>query len=140
MFTLNCKGKIVEFNTPIVMGIINTTPDSFYDKSRKNNVDDALFIAEKMINDGATILDIGGQSTRPGSEMISVDEELKRVIHIIESFHTKFPETIISIDTFHSRVAIEAVDEGALMVNDISGGNLDEKMFSTIATLNVPYV
>lgn len=140
MFTLNCKGKIVEFNEPIVMGIINTTPDSFYEKSRQTTIDDALFIAEKMLKEGATILDIGGQSTRPGSEMISVDEELKRVIPIIESFHKNFPETIISVDTFQSQVAKHAVDTGARMVNDISGGNLDVEMFSTVAKLKVPYV
>ncbi len=140
MFTLNCKGKILKFDAPIAMGIINATPDSFYKNNRQTNIDEALFVAEKMLKDGATILDIGGQSTRPGSEMISVDEELKRVIPIIESVHQKFPKTIISIDTFQSQVAKLAVDAGALMVNDISGGNLDEEMFLTVAKLKVPYI
>ena len=140
MFSLNCKAQIFEFGCPIVMGILNLTPDSFYAKSRQNSIDDALFTADQMIQDGVTILDIGGQSTRPGSEMISVDEELKRVIPIIESVYQKFPETIISIDTFQSSVAMEAVEAGALMVNDISGGNLDTAMFATVATLDVPYV
>lgn len=140
MFTLDCKGKIFEFGSAIVMGIINATPDSFYDKSRKSTIDEALFVAEKMVQDGATILDVGGQSTRPGSEMISIDEELKRVIPLIEGIHQKFPEVIISVDTFQSRVAKIAVEAGARMVNDISGGSLDETMFSTVAQLNVPYV
>ncbi len=140
MFKFNCKEKEFVFDEPIVMGIINTTPDSFYEASRLTNIDEALFVAEKMLKDGASILDIGGQSTRLGSEMISTDKELKRVIPIIETIHKKFPETIISIDTFQSQVAIEAVDAGALMVNDISGGNLDDNMFSTVAKLKVPYI
>jgi dihydropteroate synthase len=140
MFALKIKEELVEFKQPIVMGIINTTPDSFYTNSRKRNIDDALFVADKMLNDGATIIDVGGQSTRPGSEMITIDEELKRVIPVIESIHQKFPKAIISIDTFQSKVAVEAVYAGALMVNDISGGNLDKAMFSTVAKLKVPYV
>ncbi len=122
------------------MGIINTTPDSFYENSRQSTIDDALFVTDKMLNDGATIVDIGGQSSRPGSEMISVEEEMKRVIPIIESIHQKFPEVIISIDTFQSDVAKQAIEAGASMVNDISGGNLDGEMFSVVAKLKVPYV
>ena len=140
MFTLNFKNKVVEFNQPIVMGIINTTPDSFYARSRQHNIDEALFVAEKMLNDGATILDVGGQSTRPGSEIISIDEELKRVIPIIESIHLKFPSAFISIDTFQSAIAQQAVAAGGVMVNDVSGGNLDSEMFLTVAKLQVPYV
>ncbi len=140
MFTLYFKDEVVKFNQPIVMGIINTTPDSFYINSRKQQIDDALFEVEKMLTDGATIIDIGGQSTRPGSELISVDDELKRVIPIIESIHKKFPDALISIDTFQSEVAKQAIDAGALIVNDISGGSLDNEMFTTVAKLNVPYI
>jgi dihydropteroate synthase len=122
------------------MGIVNATPDSFYTESRKQTIDDALFLTEKMLNDGATFIDIGGQSTRPTSEQISIDEELKRVIPIIESVINRFPETKISIDTFNAFVAKQAVETGAIMVNDISGGTSDESMFETVASLEVPYI
>ncbi len=122
------------------MGIVNATPDSFYTESRKQTIDDALFLTEKMLNDGATFIDIGGQSTRPTSEQISIDEELKRVIPIIESVINRFPETKISIDTFNAFVAKQAVEAGAMMVNDIGGGKLDELMFETVAKLEVPYI
>lgn len=140
MFTLNCKGKLLVIDEPIVMGIINTTPDSFYSGSRTNVVDDILLRAEKMINDGATILDIGGQSTRPNSQLISAEEEIKRVLPAIEAIHKKFPEQIISIDTFYASVAKEAVNAGAAIVNDVSAGTMDADIFSTVAALNVPYV
>jgi dihydropteroate synthase len=140
MFTLNCKGKLLVFDKPLVMGIINITPDSFYEGSRFLEKDEVLRQAEKMIKEGADILDIGGQSTRPGSEQISADEELKRVIGNIETIHQNFPEAIISIDTWYSKVAYEAVKAGAGMVNDISAGNMDEEMLKTVALLKVPYV
>src|SRR5438045_7073784 len=116
MFTLNCKGKLLVLDTPLVMGIINITPDSFYQGSRFVEIDEVLKQAEKMVKDGADILDIGGQSTRPGSEKISSVEELKRVIGSIESIHKNFPETIISIDSWYSKVVYEAVQAGASMV------------------------
>lgn len=140
MFTLNCKGRLLVIDQPIVMGIINTTPDSFYSGSRTNVVDEILLRAEKMINDGATILDIGGQSTRPKSAQISTDEELKRVLPAIEAIHKKFPEQLVSIDTFYSNVAKQAVDAGASIVNDVSAGTMDEDILLTVAQLNVPYV
>lgn len=140
MFTLNCKGKLLVLDKPLVMGIINITPDSFYEGSRVVERDDVMKQAEKMISEGADIIDIGGQSTRPGSEKIPVDEELKRVIKNIEVIHKKFPDVIISIDTYYSKVAIEAVNAGASIVNDISAGNLDDLMLSTVASLNVPYI
>ena len=127
-------------DSPIVMGIINTTPDSFYSGSRKSKVDEALQTAAQMLNDGAAILDIGGQSTRPGSEQISAAEELKRVIPIIEAIHKEFPESFISIDTYHATVAEHAVEAGASIVNDISGGMMDENMLATVANLKVPFV
>ena len=140
MFTLSIKNENVEFNKPVVMGIINLTPDSFFENSRKQNEDAVLFEVDKMMNEGATFIDIGGQSTRPGSEMISVDEELKRVLTSLELITKKFPEVKISIDTFYSKVAHEAIHAGAVIVNDVSGGSFDDKMFSTVALLNVPYV
>jgi dihydropteroate synthase len=141
MFTLNCKGKLISTEIPIIMGIINATPDSFYEGDLAKGMDGILSLAEKMIKDGATILDIGGQSTRPNSERISVEEELERVIPIIEMIHARFPETIISIDTYQSKVAIAAVQAGASMVNDISGGQMDAEMIPTVARMrNVPYI
>jgi dihydropteroate synthase len=140
MFTLNCKGRILVVDKPLVMGIINTTPDSFYSGSRHQATDDILRQAEKMLKDGATILDIGGQSTRPGSEKISEDEEIKRVMAPIEAINRNFPEAFISVDTYYSKVVTEAVAAGACIVNDISGGNIDSKMIATVAALKVPYV
>ncbi|OIQ96012.1 dihydropteroate synthase [mine drainage metagenome] len=140
MFTLDCKGRLLIIDSPVVMGIINATPDSFYSGSRKSTVDAALHTAEQMLGEGATILDIGGQSTRPGSEKISVDEELLRVIPIIEAISKKFPQSFISIDTYHSAVAKHAVDAGAAIVNDISSGLMDTKMLTTVAKLKVPFV
>jgi len=140
MFTLNCKGRLLVIDKPIVMGIINATPDSFYSDSRQQNTDAILKKAEQMLKEGATILDIGGQSTRPGSEKLDADVELKRVIAPIEAIYTNFPEAFISIDTYFSLVAKEAVSAGASIVNDISAGSIDSEMISTVASLNVPYV
>jgi len=140
MFVLNCKGRLLVVDKPLVMGIINVTPDSFYSGSRFNLASDVLPQVEKMIKEGATIIDVGGQSTRPGSQQLSAEAELERVIGIIESIHFNFPDTVISIDTFHAKVAIDAVAAGASMVNDISAGGLDLNMISTVSSLNVPYV
>ncbi len=123
------------------MGIINATPDSFYEGDLAKGMDGILGLAENMIKDGATILDIGGQSTRPNSQRIFTEEEITRVIPIIEMIHAHFPETIISIDTYQSKVAIAAVQAGASMVNDISGGQMDAEMIPTVAHMrNVPYI
>lgn len=140
MFTLNCKGKVLVIDKPIVMGIINATPDSFYEGSRFRTTDEILRQAERIITEGGDIVDVGGQSTRPGSEPISNEEELKRVVGPIEAIHRRFPEAIISVDTYHSVVATQCVQAGASMVNDISSGNLDNAMLSTVAALKVPYV
>jgi dihydropteroate synthase len=140
MFTLHCKERILKIDSPIVMGIINSTPDSFYEGSRQLNTDKALHKAEQMINEGATILDIGGQSTRPDSTLIEADEELRRVLPVIECIRKKFPEIFISIDTFYAKVAKNAMHAGADIVNDISGGNMDENMLATVASLQVPFV
>ncbi len=140
MFTLNCKGRLLVADKPLLMGIINATPDSFYAGSRQQGIDAILRHAEKMLREGATILDIGGQSTRPGSERIGVEEELARVIGPVETLQKNFPEAFLSIDTYQSRVAKEAVAAGASIINDISAGSLDEQMIGTVAELQVPYV
>lgn len=140
MFTLNCKGRSLVVDKPLVMGIINATPDSFFEGSRSKGIDAILKKAGQMLDEGADILDIGGQSTRPGSEKISIEEELKRVIGPVEAIQKKFPDSFVSIDTYYSKVANEAVNAGASIINDISGGNLDKNMFSTVAALQVAYV
>ena len=140
MFILNCKGRLLEINKPIVMGILNATPDSFYEASRMAGKDALLRRAEQMINNGATILDVGGQSTRPNSERVSADEERRRVIPAIENLSKHFPEQVLSIDTFYAAVAKDAVDAGASIVNDVSAGTLDEALLPTMASLQVPYV
>lgn len=140
MFTLNCKGKLVSIDRPIVMGIINITPDSFHASSRKQGREGILVQAEKMIKDGATILDIGGQSTRPGAELIRPAVEMERVLPAIEAIHQIFPEAILSIDTFHASVAKASVEAGCSMVNDVSGGIVDVEMLATVGNLHVPYV
>jgi dihydropteroate synthase len=140
MFTLNCKGRLLVADKPLVMGIINATPDSFYAGSRQATVDEILKKAELMIAQGADILDIGGQSSRPGSSPVGEDEELNRVIGGIGAIHDRFPETFISIDTYYSKVASAAVNAGACIVNDISAGSIDVNMYATVAGLHVPYV
>ncbi len=140
MFSLNCKGRLLVVDKPLVMGILKITPDSFYSGSRVRDVEDVLFTAEKMLRDGATILDIGGQSTRPGSDKLEAATELNRVIAPVEALHRRFPEAIISIDTYYASVAREAVNAGASIVNDISAGLLDPQMISVVADLRVPYV
>jgi len=140
MFTLNCKGKLLLLDKPIVMGIINTTPDSFYSASRSGSIDEILFRAEKMINDGAAILDIGGQSTRPKSNQIPAEEEMVRVLPAIKAIHQQFPDQVISVDTFYSKVAKEAIQVGASIVNDVSAGTMDNELLPMVAELKVPYV
>jgi len=138
--TLNAGGKLISLDSPKVMGIINITPDSFYAGSRKPSVDEALQQAEKMLADGATFLDIGAYSSRPGAADIAVSEETDRLLPVIEAIVATFPDAILSVDTFRSRVAEAAVNAGAHMINDISGGTLDADMFATVARLRVPYI
>jgi dihydropteroate synthase len=140
MFTINCKGKILSLGDPLVMGIINATPDSFYQGHLEEGIDAMVSIAKQMIADGADILDIGGQSTRPGSGRIGASEEMKRVLPLITAIHQQLPGAIISIDTYHSSVASASVAAGASIVNDISGGNMDAAMLDIVAALHVPYV
>jgi dihydropteroate synthase len=140
MFTINCRGRLLTFHTPIVMGIINATPDSFYSNSRKPAIEEAVQQAGLMLEQGATILDIGGQSTRPGSEQIGAEAESARVYPIIAAISKHFPDAFISVDTYHASVAANAVNAGAHIVNDISGGSFDIEMLPTVANLKVPYI
>ncbi|MBS1668961.1 MAG: dihydropteroate synthase [Bacteroidetes bacterium] len=140
MFTLNCKGRLLLIENPIVMGIINATPDSFYENSRVMGSEYILWQGEKMLKEGAEILDIGGQSTRPDSLPLSPEEELKRILEPIALLHKNFPEAIISVDTYYSRVAVEAVGAGASIVNDISGGEMDKQMLMAVGKLRVPFI
>lgn len=140
MYTLNCKGKLLVIDQPVVMGIINVTPDSFFEGHSALGLNGIVALAGKMIDQGAVILDIGGQSTRPGSERIPADREIERVKPVIESIHAKYPETIISIDTYHSRVAELAIKAGASIVNDVSAGEMDKEMIGMAAALRVPYI
>ncbi|MCZ6595965.1 MAG: dihydropteroate synthase [Bacteroidetes bacterium] len=140
MYTLNCNGKLIDLVTPKVMGIINVTPDSFYDGGKAVTTAGIIDQAGKMLSEGATFLDVGGYSSRPDATKVSETEELKRVIPAIETLIAEFPEVIISIDSFRSAVVKEAIQAGAAMVNDISGGKMDPEMFSTIARLQIPYI
>ena len=138
---ISCKGKLIDLTKPKIMGILNLTPDSFYDGGLFNNTDLALAQTEKMLLEGATFIDVGGASSKPGAVEISIDEELARVLTIIEEIQKNFPEAIISIDTYRSVVAQQAVATGAAIVNDISSGSLDAKMLGTIGALGgVPYI
>lgn len=134
------KGKSFQFLDALVMGIVNITPDSFYDGGKYLGEVNALKQAENLIAEGADIIDIGAASTRPGAEIISVESELKRVIPVLDMLMKFHPDVIISVDTFHSAVAKKCVEHGAAMVNDISAGTLDANMFKTIAQLQVPYI
>lgn len=138
--TINCRGRLLDLSTPRVMGILNLTPDSFFADSRHKITDELLLSCEKMLTDGADILDIGGVSTRPGAEEVGEEEELARVIPAIEAIAKRFPEAILSIDTYRAKVAIEAVGAGAGLVNDISAGRFDAQMYATVAQLQVPYI
>ncbi|MGJ3235050.1 dihydropteroate synthase [Marivirga sp.] len=138
--TLLLKGNLMDLSHPKLMGIINTTPDSFYDGGYNVVMDKALASVNKMLEDGANIIDIGGYSTKPNASDVAVEEERRRVIPLIDSLIQKFPDIVISIDTFRSEIAKEAVEAGASIINDVSGGNLDDKMFETVSELQVPYI
>lgn len=137
---INCNGTLIDLSSPKIMGILNITPNSFFDGGKFNSLDAAVAQTEKMLSEGATFIDIGGASSKPGVDEISVDEELSRVLPIIEKIATTFPEAIISIDTYRSEVAQKAVEAGAQIVNDISAGNMDSKMLQTVGALGVPYI
>ena len=138
--TINCNGSLIDLSIPKVMGILNITPDSFYDGGKYKNESEILIQTEKMLSDGATFIDIGAYSSRPGAKHISEEEELERIIPVVKLLIEKFPGILISVDTFRSKVAKETIEIGAALINDISGGKMDENMFKTIAELQVPYI
>ncbi len=140
MFTLNCKGRLLVIDRPVVMGIINVTPDSFYAGSRQESLGAVVDMAGKMLEDGAAILDIGGQSSRPGSIALESSEEADRVVPAIAAVKAAFPEAIISIDTWSARVAADAIRTGASIVNDISAGAFDPALWNVVSQEKVPYV
>jgi dihydropteroate synthase len=138
--TINCKGNLIDLSSPKVMGILNITPDSFYDGGKYKNEAEILSQTEKMLSEGATFIDVGAYSSRPGAAHISEDVELQRITPVLELLIKNFPEIIISVDTFRSKIAEESIALGAALINDISGGKMDEKMFATIGKLQVPYI
>ncbi|MGB1121391.1 MAG: dihydropteroate synthase [Saprospiraceae bacterium] len=137
---INCKGQLLDLSQPKIMGILNVTPDSFYDGGKYNAIDNALFQTEKMLEQGADIIDVGGMSSRPGAEIITTEEELRRVVPVVEKIVATFPNTIISIDTIKSEVAKNGIEAGGHIVNDISAGQFDDQLYKTVAELDVPYI
>ena len=140
MSTINCKGTLINLSTPKVMGIVNVTPDSFFDGGKLTDADAVVFQVEKMLQEGATFIDLGGYSSKPGAEFVTETEELNRVIPVVKLLVEKFPDILLSIDTFRSEVAKQAIENGAALINDISAGLLDENMLETVAKLQVPYI
>lgn len=138
--SLNCGGKLLMMDKPLVMGILNITPDSFFDGGRHTSEKALLERAEHMLKEEADILDLGAMSTRPGATFVSEEEERSRLLPAVKSIRKEYPQAIISVDTFRAEIAKEAVEKGADIINDISGGTQDKKMFDTIAKLQVPYV
>lgn len=138
--TINCKGNLIDLTSPKVMGILNITPNSFFDGGKYADENSILQQVEKMLVDGATFIDIGAYSSKPNAEFVSENEEISRLIPVIELILKNFPETLISVDTFRATVAKKAIENGACIVNDISAGSLDEDMMQTVAKLKVPYI
>ena len=138
--TINCLGSLINLSTPKVMGVLNCTPDSFYDGGKFKDELSILNQTEKMLLEGATFIDVGAYSSKPGAETVSETEELQRLLPVVDLILKKFPKTILSIDTFRSEVAKKAIENGAALINDISAGNLDSKMMQTVGELNVPYI
>lgn len=138
--TINCNGKLIDLTTPKVMGILNLTPDSFYDGGKYGDIDAAISQVEVMLSDGATFIDVGAYSSRPGATDISVEEEERRLIPVVRQLVTTFPEIVISVDTFRASVAKKAIEAGAAVVNDISAGMLDDDMLAVVGALQVPYI
>jgi dihydropteroate synthase len=137
--TINCKGNLIDCNIPKVMGILNVTPNSFFDGGKYSDAEAILLQVEKMLQEGAAFIDVGGYSSKPNAEFVSEQEELNRILPIVQLILNRFPETLLSIDTFRSSVAKACLENGAAMINDISAGKLDDKMLETIANFQVPY-
>lgn len=140
MMTLNCNGKLIDLTSPKVMGILNVTPNSFYDGGKHTEEKVILKQVEKMLLEGTTFIDVGGYSSKPNAEEVSEEQELQRILPVVQNISKEFPNTVISIDTFRSKVAQAAVENGAAIINDISAGNLDANMMETVAQLQVPYI
>ncbi len=138
--TLNCKGRLLDLSSPIVMGILNVTPDSFYDGGKFKSDKNILEQSGKMIREGVSIIDIGGVSTRPGAVKVSIEEEINRVVPVIRSIQKEFSDAVLSIDTYRSEVLKAAFNEGVSMINDVSAGRFDDKLFSAVGQLDIPYV
>ncbi|MBU2951400.1 dihydropteroate synthase [Tamlana agarivorans] len=138
--TINCKGQLIDLASPKVMGILNMTPDSFYDGGVHNNEKETLLAVEKMLKDGATFIDVGAYSSRPNADHVSETEELNRMLPIVKSLVKNFPDILLSIDTFRSEVAKQSIEAGAALINDISAGKLDDNMLQTVADLKTPYI
>lgn len=138
--TLNVRGKLIDFSKPLIMGILNVTPDSFYKESRVTDMNAIVERAGKMLEEGASILDLGGYSSRPGADHISEKDEADRIIPALEKILAHFPEAIVSIDTFRASIAAQSLQLGASMINDISGGTMDEGMYGVIAKYQAPYI
>jgi len=138
--TLNCRGRLVDLSTPKIMGIINATPDSFYSKSRVATSNDLKIRIEQMIEDGVDIIDIGAYSSRPNAEHISQEEELNRLLPLVEFIKKEYPNLLVSIDTFRAKVADECIQRGAELINDISGGQIEDELLEVIANKEVPYI
>lgn len=138
--SLQSKGRLLRLETPVVMGILNATPDSFYNKGRDSSTDDLLRNAERMLKEGAAILDIGGATTKPGAAILTAAEEMERVLPAVELIHNHFPEAWLSVDTYNAQTAEASVQVGASIINDVSSGSLDSNMIATVAKLKVPYI
>jgi dihydropteroate synthase len=138
--TINCLGQLLDLTTPKVMGILNVTPDSFYDGGKYAAESERLKHVEKVLSEGAAFIDIGAFSSRPNAEMIPIEEEMQRIIPVVKAILKEFPNALLSIDTFRSEIATACIENGAAMINDISAGSLDDKMFETIAKYKVPYI
>ena len=138
--SIQAQGRLITFEKPLIMGILNVTPDSFFDGGRHNDLDHALRKAEQLLSDGVDIIDIGAYSSRAGAAVVSPDEEINRALPVIHELVKRYPDLILSIDTFRANVAEACVQAGVHLINDISGGSLDEDMFATVARLQVPYI
>jgi len=138
--TINCKGQLIDLSTPKVMGILNVTPNSFYDGGKFTLSENGLSQVRKMLDEGATFIDIGAYSSKPNSEFVSEEEERNRILPVVQGILNQFPDALLSIDTFRSGIAAVCIENGAAIINDISAGNLDEKMMDVVAKYNVPYI
>lgn len=138
--TINCNGNLIDLNSPKVMGILNCTPDSFFDGGKYKNENEILSQVEKMLSEDATFIDLGAYSSKPNAAFVSEEEETNRLLPIVDLLVKHFPDILLSIDTFRASVAEKAIQSGAVIINDISAGSLDQNMFSTVARLQVPYI